>query len=144
MTLGSGLRARGNTAAEAYALSNLAMIHGDRRQFQRAHACMEDRERVAHEQLSLLGPLWVTRALVESWQGLWNAALATSARAEDIGQRIEGQYILGMSRLIGGHARFSASLDPSAGRHARRHRAAGARGPAPAYVLQLESPGVWL
>ena len=114
LELGRGLLARGNAAADSYALSNLAMISADRGQFERAHVHIEDSERVAREQLSLLGPLRVLRAIVESWQGLWTAALATSARAHELGQRIEGQYILGMSHLIGGYASYGGSGDAAA------------------------------
>jgi class 3 adenylate cyclase/tetratricopeptide (TPR) repeat protein len=111
---GMQLRARPDGAGHSFALSNLAMVYGDRGDFAQALAHLEESERIASGRLSLVGPLLVLRAILESWQGHWEAAIATCARAHEVALRIEGQFILGMSLLIGGYARYMSSFDPAA------------------------------
>jgi tetratricopeptide (TPR) repeat protein len=108
------MRARSAGASRAFALNNLAMVLGDRGDFEHAYARIEESERIGGGQLSLLGPLLVLRAMVENWQGQWDAAIRTSARANDIAQRIEGRYISSMSALLSGYSRFMATRDVSA------------------------------
>ncbi|HKP59196.1 MAG TPA: AAA family ATPase [Polyangiales bacterium] len=119
-------------AAQSFALSNIAMILADQGDFAGARARIEESEHVAQGSLSLVGPLLILRSLVACWQGAWEAALAASTEAREIGQRIEGKYILGMSALLHGYASFMTSLDPRALVSMREG------------IDQLESPGIRL
>ena len=106
---GLALLTRAQAAAQSFGLSNCAMVLADRGAFAQAQAYLDQSISAARGQQSLLGPVLVLQAMVEGWQGRWDRALATSARVLDIAQRIEGTYILGMSRLIAGFARFMTS-----------------------------------
>lgn len=110
---GLELRSGADAARHSFAWTNLGMMVADQGDFERAHECLDRCRDIARGQQSLIGPALILQAIVEGWQGRWHAALATCARAYDIAQRIQGAYILGMSRLISGFARFVVHGDPA-------------------------------
>jgi hypothetical protein len=109
-------RARFTGTAYGYAQGYLAMICGDQGDFERAYAFLAQASAAigVHSHITLQGPLLIQRAMIECWQESWQACIATSMRAREIAERIEGNYILGMSLSLEGHARFMASGDEAA------------------------------
>ncbi|MDC3961407.1 serine/threonine-protein kinase [Polyangium jinanense] len=99
----------GRTAGCAYGYGYLGMIHGDRGEFAEAHAHLDTALAIAAElgRRSLEGSVLVQRAMVEGWQGAFDACSATAERARQLAAVLGAPYVATMSKTAEGLSLFS-------------------------------------
>jgi class 3 adenylate cyclase/tetratricopeptide (TPR) repeat protein len=114
LTRGLAMRGRLAGAAYRYAQGQLAMIVADRGDFARAHTLIDQALGSVTEvgMVTMQAPLLVQRAMIEAWQGSFEACLETARCANEIAERIEARYIYGMSLFLEGYGRFMAYREP--------------------------------
>lgn len=91
---------------DGYSLAYRGLIHGDLGDFEQAYECLGMAEADALEQndLPLLGSILTQLGIVETWQGEWGKALATGRRLDALSQRVQGFYMMEMSKTLQGYA----------------------------------------
>jgi tetratricopeptide (TPR) repeat protein len=90
----------------AYSLGYLALIHGDIGQFESAYTELEIALSMvrARGTRSLEGSITTQLGMVQLWQGDFEKSLETAQRMQEIGEQVNGPYILAMSQTIAGYA----------------------------------------
>ncbi|MDC0744652.1 serine/threonine-protein kinase [Polyangium mundeleinium] len=99
----------GRTAGCAYGYGYLGMIHGDRGEFAEAHAYLDTALVITAElgRRSLEDSVLVQRAMVEGWQGAFEACAATATRARTLAESLGAPYVAAMSKTAEGLSLFS-------------------------------------
>ena len=92
----------------SYALGYLGLVHGDMGEFDRSFVYLEEALTLVRQGRSraLEGSILTQMAMVQLWQGDWQACLATSAMMQRTAERVHGPYILAMSKTVSGYASF--------------------------------------
>ncbi|MET0593452.1 MAG: AAA family ATPase [Polyangiaceae bacterium] len=92
----------------AYALGYLGLVHGDLGQFDRAYNYLDEALSIVRSARSraVEGSILTQLAMVQLWQGVWDACRATASAMQGTAEQVHGPYILAMSRTVSGYARF--------------------------------------
>jgi class 3 adenylate cyclase/tetratricopeptide (TPR) repeat protein len=94
----------------AYSLACKAAVLGDRGQFDAAHACFEEAlAGVDHAEHQVEGSILCWRSAVYLWQGRWDEAQETAAKAQRIAERVKSLYLYAMGMSLGGYAAWKTS-----------------------------------
>jgi tetratricopeptide (TPR) repeat protein len=98
---------------DGYSLAYQGLIHGDLGAFEQAYEFLDAAEAEALEQndLPLLGSILTQLGIVESWQGEWAKSLATGRRLEIVSRRVQGFYMMEMSKTVQGYASSYLAAD---------------------------------
>jgi tetratricopeptide (TPR) repeat protein len=109
LTMAAGPVGRSRKAARAYGLGYLGLIHGDRGEFGEAYAHIQTALDIAADlgRRSLEGSVLVQRAMVESFQGAFEACVATAQQARRLAESLGAPYIGAMSKTAEGLSLFS-------------------------------------
>jgi len=96
-----------------YALACKALLHADRGEFPRAYECIDEGlqtlGQIGHAvEGSCLGLL----GMVQLLQGRWADGLSTAMRAQATAERVNGPYVVAMSKTVSGYARWMLERDP--------------------------------
>ncbi|MDI1446327.1 serine/threonine-protein kinase [Polyangium sp. 6x1] len=99
----------GRTAGCAYGYGYLGMIHGDRGEFTEAYAHLDTALAITAElgRRSLEDSVLVQRAMVEGWQGAFEACAATAEHARTLAGSLGAPYVAAMSKTAEGLSLFS-------------------------------------
>jgi tetratricopeptide (TPR) repeat protein len=119
-------KARGNRPANqvaqgsAYALSCRAAIYGDRGEFARAEADLEQAIALCeHRGHAVEGSVFALNAMVELQRGAWEAARSAALRSQVIAERVNSHYTFMTSAAYEAYARFMLTHEADALRQLR-------------------------
>jgi class 3 adenylate cyclase/tetratricopeptide (TPR) repeat protein len=92
----------------AYALGYLGLVHGDMGQFDLAYKYLEEALSIvrAARSRAVEGSILTQLAMVQLWQGAWEACRATASAMQGTAEQVHGPYILAMSKTVSGYAKF--------------------------------------
>jgi tetratricopeptide (TPR) repeat protein len=109
LLMAAGPVGRSRKAAQAYGLGYLVLIHGDRGEFVQAYTHIQTALDIAEElgRRSLEGSVLVQRAMVESFQGAFEACAATAQEARRLAESLGAPYVGAMSKTAEGLSLFS-------------------------------------
>lgn len=94
----------------AYALACKAAVLGDWGTFAEADECFaEARQAILGAGHEVEGSVLCLHALVQLWQGQWQAAQQSASQAVQIAQRVRNLYVFGMSRALLSRAQWRQS-----------------------------------
>jgi class 3 adenylate cyclase/tetratricopeptide (TPR) repeat protein len=97
----------------AYALGYLGLVHGDMGQFEIAYKYLDEALSIVRGARSraVEGSILTQLAMVQLWQGNWDACRETASAMQGTAEQVHGPYILAMSKTVSGYAKFMAGAD---------------------------------
>jgi class 3 adenylate cyclase/tetratricopeptide (TPR) repeat protein len=97
----------------AYALGYLGLVHGDIGQFDLAYGYLDEALSIVRAKRSraVEGSILTQLAMVQLWQGAWEACRATASAMQGTAEQVHGPYILAMSKTVSGYAKFMSNGD---------------------------------
>jgi tetratricopeptide (TPR) repeat protein len=97
----------------AYALGYLGLVHGDMGQFDLAYRYLDEALSIVRTARSraVEGSILTQLAMVQLWQGSWDACRATASAMQGTAEQVHGPYILAMSKTVSGYAKFMTGGD---------------------------------
>jgi tetratricopeptide (TPR) repeat protein len=92
----------------AYALGYLGLVNGDMGQFDIAYNYLDEALFIvrAGRSRAVEGSILTQLAMVQLWQGAWDASRATASVMQGTAEQVHGPYILAMSKTVSGYAKF--------------------------------------
>jgi tetratricopeptide (TPR) repeat protein len=97
----------------AYALGYLGLVHGDMGQFDLAYTYLDEALSIvrAARSRAVEGSILTQLAMVQLWQGAWDACRATASAMQGTAEQVHGPYILAMSKTVSGYAKVMSGAD---------------------------------
>ncbi|UQA62571.1 serine/threonine-protein kinase PknK [Polyangium aurulentum] len=109
LAMAAGPVGRSRKSGKAYGLGYLGLIHGDRGEFVEAYQHIQSALDLSTElgRRSLESSVLVQRAMVESFQGAFEACATTARRARRLAESLGAPYVGAMSKTAEGLSLFS-------------------------------------